>query len=77
LNPFSKALNVSRKICSVLVAEEDMMMPMKTSFLLRLILFCFAVRSFPDDEEKRDSKMLFLRWVIDEDEEDDEQPNKG
>jgi hypothetical protein len=54
-----------------------MMMPMKTSFLLRLILFCFAVRYFPDDEEKRDSKMLFLRWVIDEDEDDDEQPNKG
>jgi hypothetical protein len=50
-----------------------MMMPMKTSFLLRLILFCFAVRSFPDDEEKRDSKMLFLRRVIDEDD-DDEQP---
>jgi len=49
LNPFSKALNVSRKICSVLVAEEDMM-PMKTSFLLRLIIFCFAARYFPDDE---------------------------
>jgi len=31
-----------------------MMMPMKTSFLLRLILFCFAARYFPDATKRKE-----------------------
>jgi len=53
------------------------MMP-KISFLLPSsfsFLFCRPLDFYlsRDDDEKRDSKKMFLRWVID-DEDDDEQP---